>query len=138
MPTPQSSKSLSGGCLALFGLPFLAAGLFLSGLYFRGYAKWWAARSWEEVPCWIESVELKRNSGGDSDTYKALATYQYEYQGRVHHGDRVSLGGGSDNIGNFQRQAHRELSRYAKGKPSGAERDPRRDKRQPFRCYVNP
>ena len=71
MATPKSSKSLSGGCLALFGLPFLAAGLFMSGLYFYGYAKWWAAQSWEEVPCWIESAELKRSSGSDSDTLQS-------------------------------------------------------------------
>jgi hypothetical protein len=138
MATPKSSKSLSGGCLALFGLPFLAAGLVMSGLYFHGYAKWWAARSWEEVPCWIESVELKRNPGSDSDTHKALATYHYEIRGRVYHGDRVALHGGSDNIGDFQQQAYRELSRYTNVKPAGAGRDPQRDERQPFRCYVNP
>ena len=50
----------------------------------------------------------------------------------------MSLQGGSDNIGDFQQKAHRELARYAKGKPSGAERDPQRDTRRPFRCYVNP
>jgi len=131
MATPKSSKPLAGGCLTLFGLPFLAAGLFMGGFYFHGYAKWWAARSWMEVPCWIDSAELNRNSGSDSDTYEVLATYHYEYNGRTYQGKRVALHKGSDNIGDFQRQAHRELSRYAKGKPSDSGR-------RPFRCYVNP
>ena len=42
MAKRNSSKELSGGCLSLFGLPFLAAGLFMSGLYFSGYSQWWA------------------------------------------------------------------------------------------------
>lgn len=139
MVAPKSLNSLAGGgCLTLFGLPFLGAGLFLSWLYFSGYVKWWGAQNWVEVPCWIESAELKRSSGSDSDTHKALATYRYEFGGNIYQGDRVSLYGGSDNIGDFQQKAHRELSRYAGGKPSGAERDPQRDTRKPFRCYVNP
>jgi hypothetical protein len=135
MVAPKSSKSLAaGGCLTLFGLPFLGAGLFMSWLYFSGYVKWWVAQSWVEVPCWIESTELKRNSGDDSDTYKALAAYRYEFGGNIYQGDRVSFQGGSDNIGDFQQEAHRELSLYAGGKSSGAEGATR----APFRCYVNP
>jgi hypothetical protein len=126
MAIRNSSKQLSSGCLTLFGLPFLAAGLFLSWLYFSGYAKWWSARNWQETPCRIESADLKVSHGDDSNTYKALATYRYEYEGRTYHGDRVSLGSGSDNVGGFQHAAHRELSRFA-GKDSA-----------PFRCFVNP
>lgn len=139
MAGPNSSKTLAdGGCLTLFGLPFLGAGLFMAWLYFSGYVKWWGAQSWLEVPCWIESAELKTSRGDDSTTYKAKATYRYEYAGRDYQGDRVSFGSGSDNVGDFQQKAHRELSLYAGGKPSGAERDPQRDTKKPFRCYVNP
>lgn len=133
MADAKSSKSLSGGCLAVFGLPFLGAGLFLSFLYFSGYAKWWAAQSWVEVPCWIESAELKRSSG-ESVSYKALAAYRYEFEGRVYRGERVSLYDGSDNIGDFQKRAHRELSHYKREKSSGTAGKTRK----PFRCYVNP
>ncbi len=135
MVAPKSSKSLAGsGCLTLFGLPFLGAGLFMSWLYLSGYVKWWGAQSWVEAPCWIESAELKRNSGDDSDTYKALATYRYEFGGNIYHGDRVSFQEGSDNIGDFQQNAHRELSLHVGGKSS----DPQQEARAPFRCYVNP
>jgi hypothetical protein len=121
----RPAKQLTGGCLSLFGLPFLAAGLFISGLYFSGFAKWWSARGWEEVPCRIESAELKVSSGDDSDTYQALATYRYEYEGRGYRGGRVSFHSGGDNIGGFQHNAHAELARAA---ADGT----------PFRCYVNP
>ena len=134
MAKPNSLKELSGGCLTLFGLPFLGAGLFMSWLYFSGYTQWWSAQGWEEVPCWIESAEIESNG----DTAKATATYRYAYAGRGYHGDRVSFQGGSDNIGDFQQEAHRELARYAGKQPGGAELDPQQDTRQPFRCYVNP
>jgi len=134
MAVNNTTKQLSGGCLALFGLPFLVAGLFLSGLYFHGYLKWWQARSWEETPCWIESAELKH---GD-DTSRATATYRYEYAGRTYHGDKVSFHGGSDNVGDFQANAYREISRHAPGKSGKAEREPGSNGQKPFRCYVNP
>ena len=124
-----SNPVVGGGCLALFGLPFLGAGLFVTGLYFSGYVKWWSARSWQETPCWIESAELERG-GGDGDTRKALATYRYEFGGQTYQGDRVALSGGSDNIGDFQKETYRELSRHTGTSTAG--------ERRPFRCYVNP
>jgi len=129
---------MSGGCLSLFGLPFLLAGLALSWLYFSGYSEWWKAQGWHEVPCWIESAELKENRGDDSTTYKAMATYRYEYGGREYHADRVSLGSGSDNVGDFQHRAHRELSRHVVKKSKNAEALGQEGDRIPFRCYVNP
>ncbi len=133
----KTSKTLGGGCLSLFGLPFLLAGLFMSGLYFKSFSEWLAARTWDEVPCWIESAELKVSRGDDSDTYRATATYRYVYQGRTRRGDRVTFHSGGDNVGKFQHQAHRELSSYVAKPGKGAAHDPQRDAR-PFRCYVNP
>jgi hypothetical protein len=134
----KSAKSLPGGCLSLFGLPFLGAGLFMSWLYFSSYSDWWRARSWEEAPCWIESAKLKTSRDSDSTTYQAQATYCYEFEGREYHGDRVTLHKGSDNLGDFHQTAHRELKQYVVRKAKHAEargdgKDPK-----PFRCYVNP
>lgn len=134
MAKSKPAKELPSGCLTLFGLPFLGAGLFMSWLYFAGYVQWWGAQRWEEVPCWIEAAALE----GDGDSHQATATYRYEYAGRTYHGDRVSFHGGSDNIGDFQQEAHRELSRYVAHKPNRAEMDPQQDPGQSFRCYVNP
>lgn len=127
MAQSKPSKALSGGCLTLLGLPFLAAGLFMSWLYFSGYVEGWKAQRWEEVPCWIESTELQTKSGDDSTTYKATATYRYEYAGQAYHGDQVTFGSGSDNVGKFQQEVYRELSSYQSEKSE-----------KPFRCYVNP
>lgn len=117
-----------GGCLSLFGLPFLIAGVALVWFYFAGYAEWLKARTWVEVPCWIETAELEVNRGSDSTTYRAVATYRYDYEGRTYQGSKVAFGSGSDNIGTFQQDAHRELSSFLPGNG-----EPR-----PFRCFVNP
>ncbi len=34
-------QKLQGGCLTLFGLPFLLAWLAISAFYFSGYVKFW-------------------------------------------------------------------------------------------------
>lgn len=134
----KAPSQLSGGCLSLFGLPFLLAGLFLAWLYFSGYSEWWRARSWVEVPCWIESTELKAHDGDDSTTYQVLASYRYEYEGHLYHGDRVTFSKGSDNVGNFHEETHRELRGYVVGKATGLEDAGAQGNRKPFRCYVNP
>ncbi|MES2659552.1 MAG: DUF3592 domain-containing protein [Verrucomicrobiota bacterium] len=134
----KAPGQLAGGCLSLFGLPFFVAGLFLSGLYFRGYSEWWQAQGWKEVPCWIDSTELKASRGDDSTTYQALATYRYEYGGKEYRGDRVTFGKGSDNIGKFHHRAHRELSTHVVQKGKTAEAVGSEGDREPFRCYVNP
>lgn len=138
----MSSKKLvngvSSGCLTIFGLPFLAAGVFLSWLYFTPYFKYVVAQNWEKVPCRIDSATLKVHEDSDGDTYKCLASYRYEYAGRTWSSDRVSLYAGADNIGNFQHRAHRELSQYVAGKPAEAEWEPLAPGTGMFRCYVNP
>ena len=135
MTRSKSVKALSGGCLTLFGLPFLAAGLFMTWLYFSGYVKHWKAQSWKEVPCWIESTELKTSRGDDSTTYEALATYRYEFEGRIYHGNKVTFDSGSDNVGDFQQKVHRELSSY---RPAKSRQDSGMREEKPFRCFVNP
>lgn len=123
----RPAKQLGGGCLMLFGVPFLLAGLGIAFFwYLPTLGNWWSARNWEEVPCWIEHAELKssRSSKGGT-TYRTEARYRYRYAGRTYFSEEVGLMGGSDNIGTFQTQAHAELQAHAARK-------------QPFRCYVNP
>ncbi len=122
----QKSKQLAGGCLMLFALPFLAVGLGMGGCNAWTVAKHRAARNWVEVPATIQTVELEEHEDDEGGTtYKAVATYSYEVDGRPYTGDRVSLHAGSDNVGRFQRYAYAELKRHQE---SG----------QPFHCYVNP
>lgn len=120
-------KQLSGGCAALFGLPFIVAGLAIGWfLYFPGISTWWSSRGWDEVPCWIENAEMttsRSRKGGIS--HKVEARYRYQYRGRTFHSEEVSLTGGSDNIGDFQQKAHAQIRAFE-------------GKDRPFRCYVNP
>lgn len=138
MAKSKSTKELPGGCLSLFGLPFLLAGLFLSGLYFSSYVNWWRSQTWVKTPCWIDSAELKISHDSDSTTYRAQADYHYEFDGRTYQGDRVSFGSGGDNVGSFQQEAYRELKPHVGKKTDGAERDASADEAKPFRCFVNP
>lgn len=138
MAKSKSTKELSGGCLSLFGLPFLLAGLFMSGLYFSAYLDWLRAGSWVETPCWIDSAELKVSRDSDSTTYRTLAAYHYEFDGRTYQNDRVGFDKGGDNIGSFQKSVYQELKRHLPSKPKGAERDLDKGTAKPFRCYVNP
>ena len=117
----------NGGCIVLFGLTFVVVGLVVGALaYFQPIYSWWSSRSWVEVPCWIETAELKASSGGKGGaTYRAVASYRYEFDGRSFHGDVVSFFGGSDNVGRYQAQAYQQLQAFE-------------GKDRPFRCFVNP
>jgi hypothetical protein len=120
------NKSRKGlGCLILFALPFAAAGLLVG--FFAGKMLWfWIdVRDWQEVPARVVHTELITNTGDDSTTYDVRAKYLYEFRGATYEGERVGLSTGSDNIGSFHQDAHRELSHY---QTSG----------ETFRCYVNP
>ena len=118
----MSKKGL--GCLIFFALPFAAIGV--------GAAIWmgWTViahlkmRNWEEVPAKIVRADLKVKQG-KSSTYEATAEYVYRYGKEKYTGRRVSLYGGTDNVGSFQQDIYRQLSEYQK---SG----------RPFRCYVDP
>jgi len=113
------------GCLVVFLVPFMGVGVVMGVSLFLTIWTWAGMQTWEEAPARILHSELKSHSGSDSTTYRAAAKYEYTYGGRNYTGSRVSLHGGADNIGKFQRRTARELSKYKK---SG----------KPFRCYVNP
>ncbi|OYW78159.1 MAG: hypothetical protein B7Z37_00530 [Verrucomicrobia bacterium 12-59-8] len=123
----RSAKQFGGGCAVLFGLPFILVGLAIGALtYFPAISSWWSARGWEEVPCWIESVELKSSDSDEGGTsYSVEASYRYEFDRHLYHGDEVSFFGGSDNFGDFQENAFLQLQALE-------------GKDQPFRCFVNP
>lgn len=126
MARKTREKSTKGaGCLVLFSLPFAAVGVGMGVMLVWTLADHLAMRGWEEVPAQILQADLEVHDGDDGSTYKATATYVYTYDGRQYTGSRVSPYGGSDNVGSFQKNAHRELSKHQK---SG----------KPFRCFVDP
>ena len=122
----KSSAVLPGGCMVLFGLPFLAGGLVASVFYFSGLIDWWSARTWVETPCRIVASELKVSTGDDSTSYEANGRYVYEWKGRKYESSRVSLVKGGDNIGDYQQRVHGEMNRALREREGAA------------LCYVNP
>ena len=83
--------------LALFGLPFLAAGLGFG--WFGGVSpllRSQAAADWPEVPCRIDKsfVESHRDSDGGT-TYSVEIRFTYEWEGRTFHGENYTFGNSS-------------------------------------------
>ena len=110
--------------LALFALPFLGFGLFMTGLIARTLMRASEMSHWPQESALLEEVQLAE-SHGDSTTYAVEARYRYTVNGEAHVGTRVGLHTGKDNIGSWQQDTYRELSRA-------------RDARQPVPCFVNP
>lgn len=122
----KKDSAWGGGCLILFGLPFLGAGVLVGSIAFGSMADWWEISSgWVEVPATILQADLETHTGDDSTTYSVKALYEYEFQGKFYENDRVALTGGADNIGSFHHDAYRELDEHRR---SG----------EPFMCWVDP
>lgn len=127
---PGAETKASTGCFMIFCIPFAAASVFFVGWIVRDFYRYRAMQSWVEVPATITHAELQTDQYTDKGhrvrtMYLALAKYEYLYNGRMYVGDRVSLVGGSQNVGSFHQDAYRELSQH-------------HESHTPFRCYVNP
>ncbi len=121
----DSKKSPKTGCITLFSLPFIAAGIFSFYTIVTTVYAWYEVQSWEETPVRILEVELIKKRNGDGSAYDVTARYEYTYHGNEFSGETVDCYKGSDNIGTYHQDVHAELLSH---KNSG----------QLFRCYVNP
>lgn len=111
----------------MFALPFIAVGL--TAAYYLGsmLLEWQRMQSWHEVPVRIVSTHLKESRGrqrGSATTYRAQATYRYEYGGEQYTAERVTLSSLADNLGDFQQRTHQELESY-------------RMRGAPFRAFID-
>ena len=121
-----ASKSVWGSAiLFLFGVPFAAVGVWLGARLGTTITAYRAAQEWEEVPAKIIQAEFRDEDSGEGTAYWVKAEYEYRYRGQRYAGRRVSVHGGSDNIGSFWRDVYRQLEEC-------------RRTGRPFRCYVNP
>lgn len=109
----------------LFSLPFAAVGVGMAIWMSSGVLACWKMKNWQETPARIVRAKLECHSDSDGSTYQATAEYTYKFGSRQYTGKRVGVTGGSDNIGSYQQDVHRQLSAH---QTSG----------RPFRCYVNP
>ncbi|QQL45305.1 DUF3592 domain-containing protein [Sulfuriroseicoccus oceanibius] len=109
-PSSARNSNKSGfGCLFLFGLPFLLAGLFVMGLGVKSLWIGLAAADWPETQATLQRVELETHHGDDSVSYEVVAEYSYRWDGREYTNDRVGLTTGGDNFGDWQQRTYREL-----------------------------
>ncbi len=104
---------MAPGCMMVFGLPFLGAGV---GILIWGamcWAVYFRSGSWEEVPATIESVEFVESEDSDGDTtYGVEATYAYEYGGEQYSGSRVGILGGTSSERSFHRRRYDVLREH--------------------------
>lgn len=78
LSTPRRRGEMSPGCLVLFFGVFLAAGCIASYfLLWKPWSAWFAARSWRETPCTVESSRVAESSDSDGTTYKVEISYVY-------------------------------------------------------------
>jgi hypothetical protein len=85
-------RGMEAGCLVLFSLPFLLAGLFVMGLGLSSFVAYFRSAHWDPVPATVQSVDLKESRGSKGGrSYSVECSYTYEYEGRVFRGTRVGL-----------------------------------------------
>lgn len=96
--------------LFLFALPFFGVGVWMGYSIAANLSDAWQMKEWVPVQATLQRAGYDTNSGDDSNTYEAYAEYSYEYGGRLYINDRVGIAGGSDNIGEYQRDMGRYLS----------------------------
>jgi hypothetical protein len=95
--------------LLLFALPFFGVGVWMAWSTASTIYDVRQMKQWLTVSAQLTRGGWETHSGDDSDTFEAIAAYTYQVDGTVYHGDRVSIGGGSDNIGDFQQNLGRRL-----------------------------
>ena len=117
-----AGKALGGGCLVLFALPFLCVPVVMLTLIGRTLIGHREVQDWVRRPAVVLEASVKQGDG----TIEATARYRYEWEGVEYEGTRVLRhGGGTDNIGSFQKRWARKLRQAEK---SG----------EPIPCWVDP
>ena len=96
--------------MTLFALPFFGTGVWMGWSIGNAVYDTVRMNDWVQVQAQLHRGGYTAHSGDDSDTYEAYAEYTYVIGGRTYTNDRVSVSGGSDNIGDYQRDIGRELS----------------------------
>ncbi len=94
---------------SLFALPFFSFGVWMLWSVSSTLVEAWQMANWVQTEARVTRGGYETHSGDDSDTHRAFADYTYVYGGSQHAGDRVSLSGGADNIGSYQRDIGRNL-----------------------------
>lgn len=94
----------------IFGLVFFFAGVgFLFILVIPDIHDGWRMQSWHSTQATLLSASLKRHSSDGSDSYNAIAQYEYIVNGSLYKNNRVSISTDADNIGGYQQNLGNKL-----------------------------
>lgn len=107
-PASRVGGIVFGGIFFLFGFGFFIA--FVGSAIIDRIAM----QAWQPVQITLTDVKLQRNYSDGSSTYKATASYVFDFQGQNFEGNRVSLHSGSDNIGSYQQDINSRLQNAMK------------------------
>lgn len=126
----SAGREASPWFLMLFGLPFMAVGVFMGWLTYDAARQWQDMKAWEETRARVLAVSLETHYSTDSEghrstTYSVSARYQYVYRGKGYTGTRISIEGGSDNVGSYHQDMAARLQEAQRTE-------------QKVPCYVNP
>lgn len=94
---------------SLFALPFFCVGVWMLWSIGGTFVSAWQMDGWVRAEARLTRGGFETLSGDDSSTYKAFASYHYDYDGRRYESYRVSLSNAADNIGSYQRELGRNL-----------------------------
>ncbi len=99
----------------LFGAVFFSvgSGIFLFVL-FPDLCDWQEMKTWVPVQANIINVKLDSSHGDKGTTYSVNATYIYTYKGGRYQNNRVTISGGSDNVGDYHQIMYRKLKKLFK------------------------
>lgn len=110
----------------LFFAVFSVGGV--AAFYFSGFdmaVQSIKARSWESVNAELISYDLDSSRSSDTTTYKAMATYSYQYLGVSYTSRQVGFSKGYDNISSYHHDMHQRLAQISRNS-------------EPFQVWVNP
>jgi hypothetical protein len=118
----------SSGCLIVFALVFVLAGCIPGGIAVHDLLLARQMESWQPTEARITSLDLtgRKSSHGIACTYVYLAPGPSgAIEMTEHHGTRVGLHGGSDNVGSWQLDTYRRLRvAFEAGRPVPCWYDP--------------
>ena len=134
---PPVASVTGAGCLSVFGLPFLLAGVFILLVSGGWWKTWWDAGSWARVPVTIDALKMITSRGSKGAiTYRVTCSYSYRYDafavpGGPPRADAPAFSGtrvGPEGVGadtDQQQSRYQTLAAY-------------RAAQKPFLAYVNP
>lgn len=90
----------------LFAIPFSAIGVLCSWGIYKTFENSWSTSDWVKVKANVLQADLVDGGKRRSKTYRASATYAYEYQGRRYQSSSIAVDpfGGGDNVGTWQEE----------------------------------